>query len=180
MINKKINDIALTGIGIALFVVMSICLQVPVFENYYLCLGYIVMIVYIYLFGITKGIIIGVLGTFLYCIIINGIRGLPGWAIGNVFVALIISLAFHLGKKLSNKILKYTVYIMGIILGCCLGILVIKSIVEYFIYAQPIILRMTNNIYAFIADVVVLIAGVPICEKLEKVMNSLTKYSTNS
>lgn len=161
MINKKINDITLTGIGIALFVVMSLCLQVPVFENYYLCLGYIVMTVYIYFFfGITKGIIIGILGTFLYCLIINGIKGLPGWAIGNVFVALIIGLAFHLGKKLSNKILKYTVYIMGIIFGCCLGILVMKSIVEYFIYAQPIIFRMANNIYAFVADVVVLIAGV--------------------
>ena len=72
MINKKINDIALTEIGIALFVVMSLYLQVPVFENYYLWLGYIVMTVYI--FGITKEIIIGILGTFLYCLIINVIK----------------------------------------------------------------------------------------------------------
>ena len=40
------KQIALTGIGIALFVIFTLCLQVPIFENYYVCLGYIVMAVY--------------------------------------------------------------------------------------------------------------------------------------
>ena len=34
------KKISLLAVGIALFVVLSLCLQVPVFENYYLCLGY--------------------------------------------------------------------------------------------------------------------------------------------
>ena len=39
----KLKNICLNGMGIALFVVLSMCLRVPVFENYYLCLGYFVM-----------------------------------------------------------------------------------------------------------------------------------------
>ena len=50
----SVNKICINGIGIALFVVMTLCLQVPVFENYYLCLGYVAMAFYtyyIYFFG---------------------------------------------------------------------------------------------------------------------------------
>lgn len=162
-----IKNITVQGIGIALFVVLSLCLQVPIFENYYLCLGYITMSVYLYSFGITSGMIVGVIGTILYCFIINGLRGLPGWAIGNVVIALMVGLSFHLGKKISNKIIKYIIYIFGIVIGCCFGILVTKSVVEHFLYAQPIIIRMMSNIYAFVADIVVLFISIPICEKMD-------------
>jgi len=54
--------IALDAIGIALFVALSMCLQVPVFQNYYLCLGYAVMAVYLYTVGIPDGTIIGMFG----------------------------------------------------------------------------------------------------------------------
>ena len=43
--NKRISAL------FALFVALSLCLQAPVFENYYLCLGYAVMAVYCYSFG---------------------------------------------------------------------------------------------------------------------------------
>lgn len=45
---ETIRTITFTAIGIALFVVLSMCLRVPVFENYYLCLGYVVMTVYVW------------------------------------------------------------------------------------------------------------------------------------
>lgn len=41
----KIRDITFLALGIAMFVALSMCLRVPVFDNYYLCLGYIVMTV---------------------------------------------------------------------------------------------------------------------------------------
>ena len=34
------RKICITAMGIALFVVLALCLQVPVFENYYLCFGF--------------------------------------------------------------------------------------------------------------------------------------------
>lgn len=45
MKNKSLRWITVTSISTALFVVLTLCLQVPVFENYYLCLGYIIMAV---------------------------------------------------------------------------------------------------------------------------------------
>ena len=37
-------EMCVTAMGIAMFVVLSYCIQVPVFENYYLCLLYFVTI----------------------------------------------------------------------------------------------------------------------------------------
>ena len=55
---EKTKKLALLAVGIALFVVLSLCLQVPVFENYYLCLGYVVMAVYCYSFGTLAGTVV--------------------------------------------------------------------------------------------------------------------------
>ena len=49
------RKLCITAVGIALFVALSVCLQVPVFENYYLCLGYVAMAVYCYSFGVASG-----------------------------------------------------------------------------------------------------------------------------
>ena len=48
MKDSMIRLICTTGICTALFVVLTMCLQVPVFENYYLCLGYVIMAVCLY------------------------------------------------------------------------------------------------------------------------------------
>ena len=76
--NITTQRISLLAVGIALFVALSMCLQVPVFENYYLCLGYVVMAVYCYSFGTISGTVAGTLGVVLYCLVINGLRGMPG------------------------------------------------------------------------------------------------------
>ena len=85
----SVKKICINGIGIALFVVMTLCLQVPVFENYYLCLGYVAMAFYTYYFGTTSGVLVGTLGVFLYCLLTGGLRGMPGWILGNVVIGII-------------------------------------------------------------------------------------------
>ena len=89
------KKISLLAVGIALFVVLSLCLQVPVFENYYLCLGYVVMAVYSYSFGIFSGTVVGFMGVILYCLVISGLRGMPGWAAGNIVIGLALGLLFR-------------------------------------------------------------------------------------
>ena len=89
MRNSKIKSIAFLGMGVALFVALSMCLRVPVFDNYYLCLGYVVMMVYSWCFPWYEGMIVGSLGVILYCIIGGlGFNGMPGWALGNVVIGL--------------------------------------------------------------------------------------------
>ena len=42
----------------------------------------------------------------------------------------------------------------------------VKSVIECFLYSQPFVIRTANNIYAFIADVVILMISIPICYKM--------------
>lgn len=161
--------ICLLAIGTALFVALSMCLQVPVFENYYLCLGYVVMAVYCYSFGTVNGTIAGTMGVVLYCLVINGLRGMPGWALGNIFIGIIIGLAFKVTKWMDgSKLLKSIINVIAIVAATALGILIVKSGTESILYAQPMAVRIVKNVYAFVADVVVLIVSLPICVALDK------------
>ncbi|MBE5952474.1 MAG: hypothetical protein E7260_12985 [Lachnospiraceae bacterium] len=164
---NSIKRITINGIGVALFVVLSLCLQVPVFENYYLCLGYVVMAVYCYSAGILSGTFVGTAGVILYCIIINGLRGMPGWSIGNIAIGLMIGTAFLLARKVRQTALSMGIIVVGIVLACAVGILGIKSLTEVILYTQPFMVRVASNMSAFVADVIVLLVAVPVCKMLD-------------
>ncbi len=165
----KTKDILFLAVGIALFVVLSMCLRVPVFENYYLCLGYIVMTVYIYCFKWYEGTIIGFFGVILYCIIGGlGFNGLPGWALGNVVIGLIVGLALKPIKKIKSKTLQIITLAIVAIIATFLGIEIIKSVVDSFVVSQPIFVRMTKNFTSFISDAFVIVVSLPICALVEK------------
>lgn len=167
------KNICLTAMGTALFVVLSLCLQVPVFENYYLCLGYVVMMVFCCYFSTFSSVIVGTLGVVLYCLLISGLRGMPGWAAGNMVIALAVSLAFKCTAGLEKQWLRHLIMMCVIVVATAAGILGIKSMVEAAIYTQPFLLRVAKNVYAFVADIVVMTASLPICEKLEGVIRKL-------
>ena len=167
--------ITLVAVGIALFVVLSLCLLTPVFENYYLCLGYAVMAVYLYHFGVTAGTIVGALGVVMYCLLINGLRGMPGWAVGNIALGIILGLAVKATKRMPNKKSAHFIDVLAVVVATAVGILLMKSTVETAIYAQPIIVRMGRNFYGFVADVVMLLVSLPLCTILAKPAEAISK-----
>ena len=169
--NTTTKKICITAMGAALFVVLSLCLQVPVFENYYLCLGYIVMGVFCYYFGPVSGITVGTLGVCLYCLLISGLRGLPGWAVGNIVIGLLVGLTCKLTINIKSKLIRQIILITTVIIATAIGILGLKSIVECLLYAQPFVLRVAKNMTAFIADIVVLGISFPIALSIEPIMN---------
>ncbi len=162
------KKISLLAVGIALFVVLSLCLQVPVFENYYLCLGYVVMAVYCYSFGTFCGTVVGFLGVVLYCVVISGLRGMPGWSLGNVVIGISLGLAFKYTRSLKSVFLQTVIHCVVIAAATALGILVIKSETESLLYLQPFLIRVAKNTSAFIADAVMLIVSLPVCRILDK------------
>ena len=167
MTTKKIS---LVAIGMALFVVLSLCLQVPVFENYYLCLGYVVMMVFCYYFDPFSSVAVGTLGVVLYCLLTNGLRGMPGWATGNMVIGFIVAQACRLTSHYKKRWLRYAVIVGAIFAGTAIGILGIKSLVEMLLYAQPFALRMAKNSYAYVADVFVMSISLPACESLRSII----------
>jgi uncharacterized membrane protein len=164
----NVRKICITGMGIALFVVFTLCLQVPVFENYYLCLGYIVMAVYCYCVGTVEGTIVGVLGVILCCLLTSGLRGMPGWAAGNVVIGLALGTLFRFTVKMKPSIPVLAVSVTVIFLSCAAGILGVKSCAEWLLYSQPFLLRAGKNIYAFWADAFVLVISLPLCRVVDR------------
>ena len=162
------KKISLMAVGIALFVVLSLCLQVPVFENYYLCLGYAVMAVYCYSFGTLSGTVVGFLGVILYCVVISGMRGMPGWSLGNIVIGIALGLTFKATRSMKSKMLRAVIHCLVIVAATALGILVIKSETESLLYTQPFLVRVAKNTSAFIADAIMLIVSLPLCEVLDK------------
>ena len=160
---NKTKQICITGMGIALFVILAMVIRVPVFENYYLCLGYVAMAVYLYSVGTVSGTIVGTLGTVLYCVLTNGLRGMPGWVLGNLVIGIIVGVTFRYARKIRNNWAHLIVCIVAIVIGNILGILIVKSGVECFLYAQPFFVRVAKNIYAFVADAFVLSVSLPVC-----------------
>ena len=173
--NSTVKSITINAVGIALFVVLSLCLQVPVFENYYLCLGYVAMTVYCYCISTTSGTIVGTLGVVLYCVLISGLKGMPGWAVGNLVLGIIMGLTFKYVKKLKRPVVETIISSAIIILGTALAMLVIKSEVECLLYSQPFLLRVAKNIYAFVADAFIIIMSLPLCRILKPQIKKVLK-----
>lgn len=166
--SDSVRRICIVGMGIALFVVFSLCLQVPVFENYYLCLGYVAMAVYCYSLGTAEGTLVGVLGVVMYCLVISGLRGMPGWAAGNIVIGLALGTLFRFTRDRELTLPLAAVSCAVIVAACAAGILGVKSAVEWLLYAQPFALRVMKNIYAFWADAFVLIVSLPVCRIIDR------------
>ena len=164
----KTRDITFLAAGIALFTALSMCLRVPIFDNYYLCLGYVIMTVYIWCFKWYEGAVVGFLGVILYCIIGElGFNGMPGWAIGNVFIGLIIGFALKPIKKLRHKTLQVVLAAIIAVIATFIGIELVKSLIDSIVVSQPLIVRMGKNMTSFVSDAFVIVVSLPICEALD-------------
>ncbi|MBO4288984.1 MAG: ECF transporter S component [Lachnospiraceae bacterium] len=172
---RSVKMLCVLGAGIALFVVLSLCLQVPVFENYYLCLGYAVMLVYCYSLGPWPGVLVGALGVVLYCLLTSGLRGMPGWSLGNVVIGLGLGFGLQPIRKIENRALKAGAAVVLIIVVTAAGILGVKSLTEHILYAQPFMVRAAKNFTAFVADAVMLAVSIPIAELLDKRVRKLVE-----
>lgn len=157
----KTLKLSVFAMGIVLFVALSVCLQFPVFENYYLCLGYLVMTVFCYSFGPLSGTMVGVLGVMLYCLVISGLRGMPGWALGNAVIGAVLGHAFRKTKKITNCHVARCIEIAVIVVSTAVGILGVKSLTESVLYLQPFPVRVAKNSYAFVADLVMMVLSLP-------------------
>lgn len=168
-----LKNVTINAMGISLFVVLSLCVQVPIFENYYICLGYVAMTVFGYMFGAISGTITGTFGVILYCLIINGLRGMPGWAAGNLIIGIVLGITFKLTRKINNCLIEFIVCSIIIIVTTAFAMLFVKSGIECFLYSQPFFFRAIKNIYAFISDAFTIIISLPLCKLLEPKISAI-------
>ena len=147
---------ALLGIGIALYVVLSTVVIIPLISRIKLDLGYIVFSVLLEGIG-PAAVIVGVAG----CIISNLLKGgsLPiAWTIGQAFIGLSLG---YLLPRVKNLYLK----ILFSLIAVFIGIAVIKTALEIWMYHWPLYAKFTSNFVAFLADGIALSIGVILARK---------------
>ena len=148
---KRTRKIAYLGIGLALYIVLSAFVIIPIVNRIKLDLGYIVFGFYLNVFGMASTIV-GTAG----CIIANLLKGgsLPlAWAAGQIFIGLSLGYLLPKTEKLYLKI----IYAIAM---CFVGIVVIKTAIEVPLYRLPLEAKILSNSAAFLADVVPLIIGI--------------------
>ena len=95
---------------------------------------------------------------------------MPGWSTGNIIIGLFVGTTCKLTSKMKNVFLRHIIIAFSIVVSVAVGILGIKSIIECFLYSQPFAIRVANNIFAFVADVFVLIFSLPICYTIHQII----------
>ena len=155
---KKNQKIAFLSLGIAMYVVLSAFVIIPIINRIKLDLGYIVFGMYLNTFGIPATLV-----GFFGCIIANLLKGgsFPiAWAIGQAFIG--VSLGYLLPKteKTAFKILYCVIAVF-------IGIAIIKTMIEIAMYHYPLNLKFASNFVAFIADTIPMIIGVLLNRKIK-------------
>lgn len=146
----KTKSICLMGLGIALYVVLSMTFKMPLISHIQTDLGYIVFGVYCVLFG-WQGFIVGALGCMLESLIFNG--WFPtGWIIGQIVIGVICGIAY---KKFNSNAFKIVITVIAILIG----IAGIKTLVECKLYSIPFAVKVIKNLFAAAADMPPMIIG---------------------
>ena len=163
------KKVAFTGMGIALYVVLSMVAKIPVIAHISLDLGYLAFAVVLYHMGTVPGMIVGGVGCVLVSLLTTGWFP-PGWLVGNLIIGLMVGPSL---KRDSSW--KSTVFNVGLcVLAVALGILCLKTIIECMLYGIPLAVKVPKNTVAFAMDAAVMSVGVvfaqrwPVADVLQK------------
>ena len=154
---NRTKKITYLGMGIALYVVLSMTIKIPLINQIKTDFGYLAFGAFLNLFGM-PATVVGVAG----CIIANSFVGSafpPGWVLGQLFVGLFCGYLFGRTEKLW---LKCIIAVSGVFIG--IGI--IKTFIEVWLFRIPFNIKIIRNLVAFVADVIPMVIGVIISTKI--------------
>lgn len=158
---NKTRRIAYVGIGIALYVVLSLILNFPIVGHVRFDAGYVCYAVYLSAFG-WWGIPVGMVGCFIKGYISDG--WIPfTWMIGQLIVGISCAIVFEKTKSVRYK----NMYrIITIALSVIVSIGIVSSMLSAIMFHQPIMLKIGRGMITAIADIIPMILGLFIAEKL--------------
>ncbi len=159
---SKTKSVCLTGIGIALYVVLSMLIKIPVIGHISLDLGYIVLAIYCYFYGEISGAIVGACGCFLVSLLGSGWIGI-GWPLGNLFIGAVC------GRTYKMKKWDILFHILFTIVAVFIGIGLIKTIIECAMYSIPFEVKFVKDCVAFIMDAITMCIGLLIANNIKKI-----------
>lgn len=162
--NKNLKFICTTAFGVALYVAVSMLLKIPVVGHISLDLGYIVLAAFCYIYGGACGAIVGGMGCVLVSLLASGWFPI-GWLVGNVFIGWFCGTRY----KWHHNYITWKDH-LATVFAVCIGVLVIKTVLECLLYSIPFAVKIPKNAIAFAMDAVVMCIGLSIAPRIEKAM----------
>lgn len=162
MERTRIKEITTIGILTALSVVLFSLIRIPLFGNIKLDLSYIVLTVAIVKCKMSGAIFVGGVGALIESML-YGVNGLSfSWIIANIIIAIIGKIFYELSIKQNKKF----IFILGLFIGCLIGLLIVKTLIECLLFEIPLLLKMSTNAVAFISDFICMLIGVIVVERI--------------
>ena len=157
--NKNVKKICYLGIGIAMYVVLSMAMKIPLISHIQTDFGYIAFGVFACLVG-WEAAIVGVIGALFSSLLING--WIPiGQMVGQLVIGIICGLAY---KKIKNIPVNIAITIVAVFIGVGL----IKTGIECKLYSIPFAVKFIKNCIAWVADTIPMVFGYLLSFKFKK------------
>jgi len=148
---KNNRKLTYMGLGIALYVVLSFAVRIPLINRIRTDPGYLVFGLFLCLFG-WQAAPVGILGCIISNLLNSGTFPL-GWAIGQTFIGLSCGFLFQKVKSTPLRLLIGAVSVF-------LGIGVIKTVTESLLFDLPLAVKFVRGAVASVADAVPFLAGI--------------------
>lgn len=164
---KKVKQIAMIAMMIAVYFVLSAMLKIPIAGHITLDLGYIALMVGAVYFGPVPAMIIGGMGAFLESALMSQRGVSPGWIVMNVIAGGLTGWVLYripVNAKKRLAVSAVLVVLFSVLIGAAA-----KMFIDCAMYDLPVILKIPTTITAWLCDSAVMLAiGLPLSVALKK------------
>ena len=164
---KNVKTICSLAMGIALYVVLGMAVKIPLIGHIQTDIGYIAFGVFISIYG-APAAVVGVVGCLIESMIVSGWVPI-GWMLGQTFIGIVMGIFLKRGKTIAGKQWILTMLLTAI--SMFFGIGIIKTFVECRLYSIPFEVKFLKNSIATVADIVPMIVGIFVAERIKKERN---------
>lgn len=156
--DKKLKLICNLGMGINLYAVLGLMVEIQLLGHIQTYLGYIAFGAYLYLFG-APAAIVGIIGCLFESILVSGLVPI-GLMFGQLVIGLICGFMLKRVCRYKRKSIKVLAIVALVTASLFLGIGFVKTIIECKLYSIPYEIKFAKNAVAAIADVIPMLLGI--------------------
>jgi len=156
----NVKKICACGLGVALYVTVSMMLKIPVMGGHTaLDLGYVVFAVYCYWLGPVAGMAVGGIGCMFVSLLASGWFPVE-WIAGNLLIGLVVGLCNY------KKKMPMAVRMLVTVIAVMIGIAGVKTVVACVLYDLPWSVKLAKNAVVGAMDAVVMCLGTWLAPRL--------------
>lgn len=152
MVKNEVFKLTLNAMLIALGVVFSSFLQIPIYSDIRIDLSYVIIVVICFIYNPIQSGLSAMTIAMLESTLFTQYGFSISWASANFIVGFGISLAFMITRKVESKPIKHSINIGAIIVSVAIGMLFVKTIIECNLYDIPFEVKIAKNSVAFGLD----------------------------